>query len=88
MYNTAILVSENKGLMAVNKQKKRKKAKKRSYITTETVLTVEEGVCYVEERDTAANAETEAGLSEVKTCVPCRYSKYGSYNHTACTCQQ
>jgi hypothetical protein len=88
MYNAAILASENEGLRTVNEHQKRKRAKKRSYIATETTLTVQEGVRRVEERDQAANRVIEAGPSEAKTRVPRRCSKCGSCDHTARTCQQ
>jgi len=88
MHNAVISASENEGLRLANERAKRKKAKKRSYIATESVLTVQEGVRLVEKRDTAANVEMEAGPSEIKTRAPSRCSKCGSCDHTARTCQQ
>jgi len=59
MHRAAILEKENKGLRAANEQKKRKKAKKRFYIATESVLTVQEAVDLMEDRDTVVNTRTE-----------------------------
>jgi hypothetical protein len=88
MHNAALLASENEGLRTANEHQKRKQTKQRSYIATESTLTVEEGVRRVEKRDRAANAGNEEGPSEVKTRAPRRCSKCGSCDHTARTCQQ
>jgi hypothetical protein len=88
MHNAAILAGENESLRATNERQKRKQAKQRSYIATERVLTVEEGMRRVEQRDADRNGGIESGLSEGKQRAPRRCSKCNSYNHTARTCQQ
>jgi len=88
MHNAAILVKENKGLRATNERKKRKKAKKRSYIATESVLTVQEAVDLVQSRDTVVNAGTEGDAPVVKTRAPRKCSKYNLTGHTTRTCQK
>ena len=86
MHNAAILAGENEGLRAANERQKRKQAKQRSYITTERVLTVEEGIRRVEQRDTDVNRGIESGPLEVKQREPRSCSKCNLYNRTACTC--
>jgi hypothetical protein len=88
MHSAAILASENDRLFTANERQKQKRAKKRSYIATEQVLTVEEGVRRVESRDTRVNTEIEVDSTEVKRRAPSRCSKCSSYDHTARTCQQ
>ena len=88
MHNAAILARENERLFTANERQKQKRAKKRSYVATEQVLTVEEGVRRVDSRDTRANTEIEVNSAEVKRRAPSRCSKCSSYDHTARTCQQ
>jgi hypothetical protein len=88
MHNAAILASENERLVTANERQKQKRAKKRSYIATEQVLTVEEGVRRVEQGNIAENAEIEVDSAEVKRRAPSRCSKCSSYDHTARTCKQ
>jgi uncharacterized protein with ACT and thioredoxin-like domain len=88
MHNATILASENERLVATNERQKRKQAKQRSYIATEGVLTVEEGVRRVESRNTVPNTDVEVDSSEVKRRAPNRCSMCKSYDHTARTCQQ
>ena len=44
MYSATILTKENRQLRAENKRQKKKKAKRRSYITTGGILIGQEGV--------------------------------------------
>jgi hypothetical protein len=88
MHNAAILAKENEGLRAANERKKRKKAKKRSYIATDSVLTVQEAVDLVENRDAVVNAGTEGDASVVKTRAPRKCSKCNLTGHNARTCQK
>lgn len=88
MHNAAILARENERLFNANERKKQKQAKKRSYIATEGVLTVEEGVRRVERRDTRTDAPIEVNSAQAQTRAPRRCSKCGSIDHTARTCQQ
>ena len=88
MHNAAILEKENEGLRAANERKKRKKAKKRSYIATESVLTVQEAVDLMENRDAVVNAGTEGDASAVTTRAPRKCSKCNLTGHNARTCQK
>jgi hypothetical protein len=88
MHNATILASENERLIAANERQKRKQSKQRSYIATEAVLTVEEGVRRVESRNTLGNQEIEVDSAEVKKRALNRCSMCKSYDHTARTCQQ
>jgi hypothetical protein len=88
MHKAAILEKENEGLRAANERQKRKKAKKRSYIATDSVLTVQEAVDLMENRDTVVNAGTEGDASVVTTRAPRKCSKCNSTGHTARTCRQ
>ena len=44
IYNTILLIEENKQLRAANERKKKKQVKRRAYIATRGVLIVREGL--------------------------------------------
>ena len=85
--NSAILLSEeNRQLRSENERQKKKRVKRRAYIATGGVLTVQEGL------DLAKRANIEAGPrvaeSEVtiQTRAPRTYSLCRCQSHTARTC--
>ena len=44
IYNAVLLTKENKQLQAANERQKRKRARRREYIATRGILTVQEGL--------------------------------------------
>src|SRR5450432_1988122 len=88
--NSAIpLAEENRQLRAVNAKQVKKRAKRRTYIATGRVLTVQEGL-----ELSQSNIEPASGVASgvatdepiVRTRAPRTCSIYGSQSHTACTC--
>jgi hypothetical protein len=88
--NSAILLAEeNRQLRAINAKQVKKRAKRRSYIATGGVLTVQEGL-----ELSQSNVEPTSGVaSRVATNEPIvrprvlrTYSICGSQSHTARTC--
>jgi hypothetical protein len=85
IYNTILLVEENRQLRAENARQKKKREKRRSYIAQGGVLTVQEGL----NRSQIDNLEPTEGSrgqpAELRTRVPCTCSIYRSLEHTART---
>jgi hypothetical protein len=88
MHNTIILTAENKQLWSENERRKRKKAKRRSYIATGGILTVQEGI----ERSQINDREPTGGVTvqgaTIKPRAPRTCSICKSLVHTARTCPQ
>ena len=86
MNSTMLLVEENRQLQAENERQKKKRAKRRSYIATGGVLTVQEGL----DLSQIANEGLQGGVAiqeaTVKTRAPRICSMCKSLLHTACTC--
>ena len=86
MNSAVLLAEENRQLRRENKRQKRKRAKKRAFIATGGVLTIQEG------RDLSQNASIvpESGVvhQEVTTQprAPRKCSMCKSLEHTARTC--
>ena len=86
MNSAVLLVEENRQLRAENKKQKKKRAKRRSYIATGGVLTVQEGLdlsqmANTELKSRVANQEATVQTRAPRTCSLCR-----SQSHTARTC--
>jgi hypothetical protein len=88
MHSAILLTEENRQLRTANKRQKKKRAKRRSYIATGGVLTVQEGV----ERAQIVNIKPVSGVTDqearVKTRAPPKCSMCKSLEHTARTCPQ
>jgi hypothetical protein len=84
--NSAVLLAEDRQLQGENKRQKKKRAKRRSYIATGGVLTVQEGL----DRSKMANVEPESRVVDreapVQTRAPRTCSMCKSQSHTARTC--
>jgi hypothetical protein len=93
-----ILADENYKLQSENEQQKKKRVARKQYIATGGVLTVEEGIRQVQERQQpvepaqAENIESREGIATLskqlqtrapRTCSICR-----SLAHTARTCPE
>jgi hypothetical protein len=86
MNSAVLLAEENRQLRAENQRQKKKRAKKRAYIATGGVLTVEEGLdrSNIEDREPeggVVNQEAPTQTRAPRTCSMCK-----SLLHTACTC--
>jgi hypothetical protein len=88
MHNAVLLAEENKQLQAANKRQKRKRARRREYIATRGILTVQEGL----NRSQMARTEPDSGVVDqtaaVQTRAPRTCSICRSLEHTARTCPQ
>jgi hypothetical protein len=86
MNSAVILAEENRQLQHENKRQKRKRAKKRAFIATGGILTVQEGL----DRSQDTNIVPESGVvpkeATVKTRAPRTCSMCRSLLHTARTC--
>jgi hypothetical protein len=88
MYELVLSREENKQFRAQNEKQKKKRAKKRSYIATGGVLTVQEKL------DLSQNADIELGSSIVeakaivRTRAPLACSVCRSLAHNARTCPE
>lgn len=86
MNSAVILAEENRQLRHENKRQKQKRAKKRAFIATGGVLTIQEGL----DRSQDTNIVPESGVvpeeATVKTRAPRTCSMCRSLLHTARTC--
>ena len=86
MNSAVLLAEENRQLQAENERQKKKRAKKRLYIATGGVLTVQEGL----DLSQVANTELESRVANqeatVQTRAPRKCSLCRSQSHTARTC--
>jgi hypothetical protein len=86
MNSAVILAEENRQLQYKNKRQKQKRAKKRAFIATGGILTVQEGL----DRSQDTNIVPESGVvpeeATVKTRAPRTCSLCRSLLHTARTC--
>ena len=86
MNSAVLLAEENRQLQAENERQKKKRAKRRLYIATRGVLTVQEGL----DLSQIANIELEGRVAmqeaTVKTRAPRTCSLCRSLSHTARTC--
>jgi len=86
MNSTILLAEENRQLRAENERQKKKRAKRRSYIATGGVLTVQEGL----DLSQMANEGLQGGVATleatVRTRAPRTCSLCRSQSHTARTC--
>jgi hypothetical protein len=86
MNSAVLLAEENRQLRSENKRQKKKRAKRRAFIATGGVLTIQEGL----DRSQVTNIVPESGaVTEeviVKTRAPRTCSMCKSLLHTARTC--
>jgi hypothetical protein len=88
MHNAVLLVAQNECLLAENEHQKRKKAKKRSYIAKEGVLTGTEALSLIENGDGSQNNGIAEVLAEVRPRALHKCSLCSSLEHTARTCSE
>jgi len=86
MNSAVLLVEENRQLQAENKRQKKKRAKKRSYIATGGVLTVQEGLDLSQIANEGLQGRVASQEATVKTRAPRICSMCKSLSHTARTC--
>jgi hypothetical protein len=87
--STVLLAEENRQLQVENQRQKKKRAKRRSYIATGGVLTVQEGLELSQSNvEPASEVASKVATEEptVRTCTLRTCSIYRSQSHTACTC--
>jgi hypothetical protein len=84
--STVLLAEENRQLQGENQRQKKKRAKRRAFIATGGVLTIQEGLDRSQVTNTVleSGAVTEEGI--IKTRAPRTCSIYKSLLHTARTC--
>ena len=86
MHSAVLLAEENRQLRAENERQKKKRAKKRSYIATGGVLTVQEGLDLSQIADEGLQGRVASPEVTVKTRAPRTCSMCKSLSHTARTC--
>jgi hypothetical protein len=86
MNSTVLLAEENRQLRAENERQKKKRAKRRSYIATGGVLTVQEGLDLSQIANEGLQGRVAIQEATVKTCTPRTCSICKSLLHTARTC--
>ena len=86
MNSAVLLAEENKQLRAENERQKRKRAKRRSYIATGGVLTVQEGLDLSQIANTGSEGGVATQEATVQTRTPRTCSLCRSQSHTARTC--
>jgi hypothetical protein len=85
--NSAILLTEeNRQLRGENEKQKKKRVKKRAYIATGGVLTVQEGLDLAKRANTEAGPRVAESEATVQTRAPRTCSLCGCQAHTARTC--
>jgi hypothetical protein len=82
--STVLLAEENRQLQAENKRQKKKRAKKRLYIATGGILTVQEGLDLSQIANEGLQGRVAIQEATVKMRMPCTYSICKSLSHTAC----
>jgi hypothetical protein len=86
MNSTVLLAEENRQLQGENERQKKKRAKRRAFIATRGVLTIQEGL----ERSQVTNIVPESGAVTEEVTIqrraPRMCSLCRSLVHTACTC--
>jgi hypothetical protein len=84
--STVLLAKENRQLYRENKRQKKKRAKRRAFIATRGILTLQEGL----DRSQATNIVPESRQATEEVTIqrraPCMCSLYRSLVHTARTC--
>jgi hypothetical protein len=86
MNSTVLLAEENRQLQAENERQKKKRVKKRSYIATGGVLTVQEGLDLSQIANEGLQSRVATLETTVKTRAPRMCSMCKSLLHTARTC--
>ena len=86
MNSAVLLAEENRQLRIENQRQKKKRAKRRSYIATGGVLTVQEGLDLSQIANEGLQGGVETQEATVKTRAPRTCSMCKSLLHTACTC--
>jgi DDE superfamily endonuclease/Tc5 transposase DNA-binding domain/helix-turn-helix, Psq domain len=86
MNNAVLLAEENRQLRAENERQKKKRAKRRSYIATGGVLTVQEGLDLSQKANTGLESGVAYQEATVQTRAPRTCSLCRSQSHTARTC--
>jgi hypothetical protein len=84
--STVLLAEENRQLQAKNKRQKKKKAKRRLYIATGGVLTVQEGLNLSQIANTELESRVASQEATAQTYILYIYSLCKSQLYTACTC--
>lgn len=86
MHSAILLTEENRHLRTENERQKKKKMKRKSYVATGGVLTVQEGVTRSQIVDITPIQEVTDQLTEPRIRAPSKCSMCKSLEHTARTC--
>jgi DDE superfamily endonuclease/Tc5 transposase DNA-binding domain/helix-turn-helix, Psq domain len=86
MNSAVLLAEENRQLRSENERQKKKRARRRAFIATGGVLTIQEGLNRSQVTNTAPETREEASEAVVKTRAPRTCSMCKSLSHTARTC--
>jgi hypothetical protein len=86
MHSTVLLAEENRQLQAENERQKKKRAKRRLYIATRGVLTVQEGLDLLQIANKGLQSRVATQEATVQTRAPRTCSLCRSQSHTARTC--
>ncbi len=86
MNSAVLLAEENRQLRVENERQKKKRAKRRSYIATGGVLTVQEGLDLSQIANEGLQGRVATQEATVKTRAPRTCSMCKSLSHTARTC--
>jgi hypothetical protein len=84
MNSAVLLAEENRQLRIENQRQKKKRAKKRSYIATGSVLIVQKGLDLLQIANEGLEGRVANEEAIVRTRVLCTYSMCKSLSHTTC----
>ena len=86
MNSAILLVEENRQLCIENQRQKKKRAKRRLYITTSGVLIVQEGLDLSQTTNESLQGRVATKEATIRMRAPCTCSMCKSLLHTTCTC--
>ena len=86
MNSVVLLAKENRQLHIENQRQKKKRAKRRSYIATSGVLTVQEGLDLLQTTNEGLQGGVATKKTTIRMCAPRTCSMCKSLLHTARTC--
>jgi hypothetical protein len=84
--STVLLIEENRQLRHKNERQKKKRAKKRAFIATRGVLTIQEGLDKSQATNIVLESREVPEEVTIKTRAPRTCSIYKSLLHTTRTC--
>jgi len=86
MHSAILLTEENRRLRSENERQKKKRAKRKAYVATGGVLTVQEGLNRSQLVNTKLTDEVTDQPTELRIRAPNKCSMCKSLKHTARTC--